>query len=182
MTERRGTAAERRAQAVAVGVKAIADLGVTTSAVQRVAEKIGVSQPYVFRLFGSKQALLLACLDEMEDRVRAVFRDAAGLDPDEPLEAMGAGFRSLLADGVLSGLWLQACAAARGDEAVAARCRRFITGVLQEVELCTGAMSEELFSFLGRGALVLQLQALGVDLSRGSRVAVDALRTERTIP
>ena len=182
MTEGRGTAPQRRVQAVGAGVKAIADLGLTTSAVQRVADEIGVSQPYVFRLFGSKQALLLACLDEMEDRVRAVFRDAAASDPDEPLEAMGAGFRSLAADGVLSGLWLQACAVGRTDEAVAARCRFFISGVLQEVEQCTGATSEDLASFLGRGALVLQLQALGMDLSGGSRAAVVALRAERTIP
>ena len=118
MTDGRGTAPQRRTQAVGAAVKAIADLGLTTSAVQRVAEDIGVSQTYVFRLFGSKQALMLACLDEMEERVRAVFRDAAEADLDEPLEAMGAGFRSLVADGSLSGFWLQACAAARGDVAV----------------------------------------------------------------
>lgn len=181
MTDGRGTAPQRRSQAVGAGVKAIAELGLTTSAVQRVAEDIGVSQTYVFRLFGSKQALMLACLDEMEERVRAVFRDAAEADPDEPLEAMGAGFRSLVADGSLSGLWLQACAAARADAAVAARCRSFISGVLEEVDRGTGSTPEELSSFLGRGALVLQLQALGVDLSEGSRAAVEALRAETRI-
>jgi AcrR family transcriptional regulator len=162
-------------------VKAIADLGLTTSAVQRVAEEIGVSQTYIFRLFGSKQALLLACLDEMEDRVREIFHGAARLDQDERLEAMGAGFRALVADGALSGLWLQACAAARGEEEVRARCRSFISGVLHEVERHTGATSDELSSFLGRGALVLQLQALGVDLSGGSGAAVEALRAWGTL-
>ncbi|MFB7252491.1 TetR/AcrR family transcriptional regulator [Microbacterium sp. NPDC056234] len=181
MTDRRSTAPQRRSQAVRAGVRAIADLGLTTSAVQRVAEDIGVSQTYVFRLFGSKQALMLACLDEMEARMRAAFRDAAEADPDEPLEAMGAGFRSLVADGSLSGFWLQACAAARGDEAVAARCRSFISGVLEEADRGAGSTPEELSSFLGRGALVLQLQALGVDLSGGSGAAVAALRAGRRV-
>jgi predicted dithiol-disulfide oxidoreductase (DUF899 family) len=84
--------------------------------------------PAMFRLFGSKQALFVACLDELESRVRQVFGQAAAADPRDPLPAMRVGFRELLADGVLTGLWLQACAAARRDEMVAARCRSLIFG------------------------------------------------------
>lgn len=104
-------------------------------AVQEVADQIGVSQPHVFRLFGSKQALFLACLDELESRVRQVFGQAAAANPRDPLPAMRVGFRELLADGVLTGLWLQARAAARRDEMVAARCRSLIFGVLEAEQL-----------------------------------------------
>jgi AcrR family transcriptional regulator len=102
--------------------------------VQEVADQIGVSQPYVFRLFGKQPGLVLACLDELESRVRQVFGQAAAANPRDPPPAMRVGFRELLADGVLTGLWLQACAAARRDEMVAARCRSLISGVLEEAE------------------------------------------------
>ena len=149
---------------------------------QRVADEIGVSQPYVFRLFGSKQAFFLACLDELEARVREVFRQAAAVRPSDPLEAMGAGFRDLIADGVVTGLWLQACALARGDETVATRCRRVISGVLDEVRWLTDATPDDVARFTARGALVVMLQALQVDLTGGSQAALDSLRAERAVP
>jgi AcrR family transcriptional regulator len=181
MGAERGTAAERRAQAIASGMRVFADRGLTTSAMQQVADEIGISQPYVFRLFGSKQSFFLACVDELEARVRDVFRQAAATCPGDPMQAMGDGFRELVADGVISGLWLQACATARGEERVAARCRSLISGVLEEVERLTGAAPEDLARFLADGALVVILQALEVDLTGGSRSAVDSLRAEGAV-
>jgi len=172
----RSTALQRRAEAIEAGMRVFADLGLTTAAVQRVADEIGVSQPYVFRLFGSKQAFFLACVDEVEGRIREAFRRAAAGATGDPLEAMGEGFRELVADGVVSGMWLQACALARGDGEVAARCRALLVGVLEEAGQLTRATSAELTQFLADGALVMLLQALGADLSGGSRAAVAALR------
>jgi AcrR family transcriptional regulator len=178
MSTERSTAAQRRAQAIASGMRAFADHGLTTSAIQQVAEEIGVSQPYVFRLFGSKQSFFLACLDELERRVRAVFRQAAATNPGDPLPAMGAGFRDLVADGIITGLWLQASATARGEETVAVRCRAVVAGVLDEAERLTRATPDELARFVANGALVVLLQALGVDLTGGSRAAMDSLRAD----
>lgn len=45
----------------------------------------------------------------------------------------------------------------------------------------TGAAPNDLARFLANGALVVLLQALGVDLTGGSRAAVDSLRAEETI-
>jgi AcrR family transcriptional regulator len=177
----RGTATQRRAQAIASGVQAFADHGLTTAAIQHVADEIGVSQPYVFRLFGSKQSFFLACLDELEDRIRGVFRQAAVTNPTDPLPAMGAGFRELVADGVVSGLWLQACAIARNDEQVAQRCRSLIAGALDEAEQLTDATAEDMARFAARGALVVLLQAVGADLTQGSLAAVDSLRVHGAI-
>ncbi|MFJ8745393.1 TetR/AcrR family transcriptional regulator [Embleya sp. NPDC127516] len=174
----RSTAAQRRVEAIEAGMRVFADNGLTTTAVQRIADEIGVSQPYVFRLFGSKRAFFLACMDEMEARVLAVFRQTAAAAPDEPFEVMGARFRGLIADGVLSGLWMQSCAAARADETIAARCRTFLARTLEEVERATEARSEDLAQFLARGALVMMLQAVGADLTEGSRGAIEALRAE----
>jgi AcrR family transcriptional regulator len=176
MGAERGTATQRRTEAIAAGMRVFADHGLTTSAIQQVADEVGISQPYVFRLFGTKQSFFMACLDELADRVLAVFRQAAVTYTSDPLRAMGAGFRELVADGVITGMWLQACAAARGDERVAARCRSLMSTVLTEAERLTGATPDDLARFLANGSLVVILQALGVDLTGGSRAGVDSLR------
>ncbi|TMR16589.1 TetR family transcriptional regulator [Nonomuraea turkmeniaca] len=178
METRRSTAEQRRAEAIAAGMRVFADHGLTTSSIQQVANEIGVSQPYVFRLFGSKHAFFLACLDEMERQIRELFRRAAATSPADPWPAMRAGFRELLAGGVITGLWLQACATARRDEAVAARCRSVISGILEETARLTDAGSDDLARGLADGALVVMLQAVGVDLAGGSLAAIDSLRAD----
>jgi AcrR family transcriptional regulator len=106
-----------------MSLRMVADHGLTTSAMQQVADEMGVSRPYVFRLSGSKQSFVLACVDEPEGRAREVLRQAAATCPSDLLQAMGDGFQELVADGVISGLWLQACATARRNERVAVPCR-----------------------------------------------------------
>ena len=176
MATQRSTAGRRRTDAVDIGMRVFADHGLTTAAMQKVADAMGVSQPYVFRLFGSKRDLFLACLDEVQARIRQVFRDAAAASAGEPLPAMRAGFRTMIADGVIPGLWLQACAVARGDEVVAARCRDVLAGILDEAEQHSTAGAHQLTDELARGTLVMMLQALGVDLAGGGQAAVDSLR------
>lgn len=174
MSDTRGSAAERRTHAVSLGLGAFADHGVTTTAIQSVAALMGVSQPYVFRLFGSKKAFFLACVDDLPARITETMLNAA-TDTDEPLEAMGSGFRTLVADGVISGFWLQACAAARADEDIARACREVVSTTLQTLQASTGVDSEVLAVFFGRGSLVMMLQTIGVDLSEGSQAAVASL-------
>lgn len=175
MEDGRETSSRRRAQAVAAGLAAFADHGLTTRAVHKVAEQMGVSQTYVFRLFGSKQAFFLACIDELEARILGVFVRAVEEGADSTLEEMGVGFRALVSDGTISGFWFQACAAARADDAIAHRCREVISNVLHLVQSTTSAGASELAAFFGRGALVMMLQTLRVDMSAGSQAAVASL-------
>ncbi|MGC5029733.1 TetR/AcrR family transcriptional regulator [Micromonospora sp. DT229] len=182
MATQRSTAPRRRTDAVDFGMRVFADNGLTTASMQKVADQMGVSQPYVFRLFGSKRGLFLACLDELEARIRQVLRRAAAEHPEDPLPAMRADFRALIADGVVTGLWLQACAVARSDEVVAARCRALLGGILDEAGRLSTAAPRQLRDTLALGALVVMLQSLGMDLSVGSQAAVDSLRpTEVTV-
>lgn len=156
------------------GLNAFADRGMTTAAVQQVADRMGVSQPYVFRLFGSKRAFFLACIDSLPElTAEALVRDSA--DAEDPMEAVGSGFRDLVAEVAISGFWLQACAAARADDEIAKRCRGVVASVLQAAQAGTGADAEELAVFFGRAALVMMFQTLGIDLSEGSHAAVASL-------
>ncbi|GIJ23806.1 TetR/AcrR family transcriptional regulator [Micromonospora lutea] len=180
MTEQRSTARRRRADAIDIGMRVFADHGLTTASMQKVADQMGVSQPYVFRLFGSKRNLFLACLDELEARIRQVLDQTAAQHPDDPLPAMRAGFRALIADGVVTGLWLQACAVARSDQEVAAHSRAVIGRILEHAARLSSAGPQELRGTLALGALVVMLQALGMDLSEGSQAALDSLRDATT--
>lgn len=174
MGSARGNATDRRIQAVAEGLSAFADHGVTTTAIQQVADRMGVSQPYVFRLFGSKRAFFLACIDSLPAlTTEMLVRNAAGAE--DPMEAVGTGFRELVTDVAISGFWLQACAAARADAEIASRCRGVVVSVLRTTQAGTGADAEGLAVFFGRAALVMMFQTLGIDLSEGSYAAVASL-------
>lgn len=178
MREQRTTAGERRRQAVDAGLKAFGDKGLTTGAIAQVAHEVGVSPPYVFRLFGSKRGFFFACIDELEARELEVF---AGDDADaaETFDEMGARFRSLLGDGVLSGFSIQVVAAARTDAEIADRYRRMLANILRVIQQRTSASAEELTAFLARGALLVQLQALSMDLTAMDSVgAVESLLDE----
>jgi AcrR family transcriptional regulator len=161
-------------------MKVFADRGLTTGAIQRIADNIGVSRPYVFRLFGTKRALFLACLDELEGRLCEAFQQARLAQPHDPMPAVRASFRQFISDGVVTGLWLQACAAARADEVVAARCRCLIAAVLDEIGCLTGATAETLADFLAYAAHGLTLQALGMDIGADGAMAIKPSRDERT--
>lgn len=182
MTTHRSTAPRRRADAITIAMHVIADHGATTASVQRVADEMGVSQSYVFRLFGTRRGLFLACLDELESRIRVAIRSSANSTPHEPLPAMEAGYRALIADGVITGLWLQACAAARSDEIIAARCRTVIATILDEAQTSAGTQTgtEAVTASLARATLVLTMQAIGMDISDGIDAALTTLRRTET--
>src|SRR5690349_19517513 len=74
---RRLTADERRADIVEVAIRAFASSGLHGTSTEDIARLAGVSQPYLFRLFGTKRDLFVAALDRMFGRLRAEFEDAA---------------------------------------------------------------------------------------------------------
>jgi TetR/AcrR family transcriptional regulator len=74
-------------------------VGTTTDAVARAAN---VSQPYVVRMFGTKEALFLAVLDRALERLLATFRAAIAEDPhsspEDTHQRIGASYGELLTD------------------------------------------------------------------------------------
>lgn len=172
MKEARSTAEVRRAEAVDAGLRAFGENGLTTAAITEVAAEIGVSQPYIFRLFGGKRDFFLACMDELEARQLEAFTGEAA-HAEETFEQLGSRFRGLIGSGTLGSFSIQALAAARTDPEIAARYRQMLTTTLNAVRERTGASAEELTWFLARGALIVQLQALTVDVT--TQTAAEAI-------
>lgn len=70
-------------------------VGTTTDEVARAA---AVSQPYVVRLFGTKEKLFIAVIERAYTRLIEVFRAAMPGDPDGRFERMGTAYTDLLAE------------------------------------------------------------------------------------
>src|SRR3954451_12149579 len=113
----RMTADERRDAIVAAATEEFATGGLVGASTEAIARRVGVSQPYVFQLFGTKKDLFLATVRSCFSRVVMTFEDAATRwTPDSPdcdtrLGAMGLAYKRLLADRTLLMLQLQAYAA-----------------------------------------------------------------------
>jgi len=113
----RMTADERRDAIVAAGIEEFATGGLVGASTDAIARRAGVSQPYVFQLFGTKKDLFLAVVGSCFSRIILAFEDAAArwTPGDEicnsALMAMGLTYKKLLADRTLLLMQLQSYAA-----------------------------------------------------------------------
>jgi AcrR family transcriptional regulator len=115
----RKTAEERREQIVAIAFRHFAAGGYHGTSTEAIAREAGISQPYLFRLFGTKRGLFTACVERCYADVIAVFREAAAGVPagEERLQAMGKAYvERLLRDRVALQFQMQAFAVAPEPE------------------------------------------------------------------
>jgi AcrR family transcriptional regulator len=187
-TRRRVPAAERREELIAAAVHEFAHGGLHGTPVERVARRVGVAQPYVFSLFGSKRELFLAALARSFERVAATFRQAAsafaeGRAPAEcesALEAMGIAYKELLRSDSDYLMLQHQCFAACDDEVVRARVRGAFAQLVDLARSLSGATQEDLDDFFRHGMALNVAAALGVeDLSVGCAWVAEELRAVR---
>jgi AcrR family transcriptional regulator len=149
----RHTAEQRRTEITAAAAIEFARRGLEGATTDRIAERAGVSQPYVVRLFGTKRALFLSVANRAFERIAEAFRAAAvGDGPEERLENMGAAYVALLSDRDELALQLQLYAAAYDPEIRTCVATRFA----QLHELCgelSGADPDRLRAFIAHGML-----------------------------
>ena len=86
---------ERRQSVILEATREFAVHGYAGTSTMDIAKRVGVSQPYLFQLFGTKKDLFIAAVDECFNRVPARFEDVArqahneSADPEYILHAMG---------------------------------------------------------------------------------------------
>jgi AcrR family transcriptional regulator len=73
----RRTAEERREAVLEAAQAEFAVTGYHGTSTEAIAERAGISQPYLFRLFGTKKELFLACIQRGFGVTRAVFEEAS---------------------------------------------------------------------------------------------------------
>lgn len=87
--------ASRKQQLIKAAAALFADKGYYKTTTSDIADAVGVTQPYVFHFFKSKEALYLAVLEHATERIYRAF--ATTNAPSEVLlESMGHAFTQLL--------------------------------------------------------------------------------------
>src|ERR1039458_9203640 len=95
------SAEERRDEVLRAAAVAFAHGGYEGTTTQDVAKRAGISQPYIFRLFGSKKELFIAVVQDCYRRTARTFQKAAeGLSGPDALMAMGVAYQKLIQDHV----------------------------------------------------------------------------------
>ncbi|GGL41691.1 TetR/AcrR family transcriptional regulator [Nocardia jinanensis] len=156
------TAGERGAQVLTAAISAFAETGYAATRTDEIARRSGVSQPYVIRLFGSKQRLFLAAVAQVCDRIETVFTEAAtAAGPDAPLDAMSHSYDRFLAERELLQVLLHAFAAA-GDPEIGPVVRERYGRIYRLIRELTGASVTDTRQFLASGMLLTVMAALQV--------------------
>jgi AcrR family transcriptional regulator len=149
-TRQRVPASERRDELIDAAVHEFARRGLYGTPVDKIARRVGVAQPYVFSLFGSKKELFLAAVGRGFQLIAETFTEAAAeydpaiAKPDaDVLKAMGNAYAQLLHSEVRDYLMLQHHAyAACDDLEVRERVRALYAGLVAHVERLAREQSE----------------------------------------
>ncbi|MFJ4502915.1 TetR/AcrR family transcriptional regulator [Streptomyces sp. NPDC088864] len=162
------SADERRESVIRAAVTEFARGGYSATSTEAIAKRVGVSQPYLFRLFPNKQAMFLAASERCLRETREVFAEAAdGLEGEEALHAMARAYQRLIADDpdkLLMQMQMYAAVAAAeaaGDHAFGESVRSGWLELFDSVHLALGADADEATTFLAYGMLANTLTSLG---------------------
>lgn len=151
------TATERIEQIVCAAVTAFSSAGYAGTSTDDVARVAGVSQPYVIRLFGSKQRLFVAAVEYAVRQIEAAFRDSGATD----LERLGDAYDTLLNRYEVLGLLLHGFAAS-SDPEIGERVRECFGRLYTLVRELTGAEPREAANFIAVGMFLTIMGAMRV--------------------
>ena len=150
----RRTASERREAIVEAATSEFARGGLKGTSTEAIAARAGISQPYLFRLFGTKKDLFLAVIERCHTRLRETFESAAaGDETGAPLAAMGLAYAQLLADREMLLVQMQTYAAC-GDPDIRRAASHGFAGLWELVQRLSGASDDEVRTFFATGMLL----------------------------
>src|SRR5579862_6230760 len=154
-TAERKSKDERREEILDAAVDVFAERGFHGASTEEIARGAGISQPYVFRLFGTKKDLFIAVEHRCFRRTLEMFQRAAeGKRGKEALEAIGEAYGEVLAgDRTYLRLQMQAYAAC-GDPDI---CKTVVDGygdLVAYAERVSGLAPTTISSFFAKGMLM----------------------------
>ncbi|HXG76865.1 MAG TPA: TetR/AcrR family transcriptional regulator [Gaiellaceae bacterium] len=166
-TTTRQTADERREAVLKAARHEFARHGLHGASTDAIARRAGISQPYLFRLFGSKKELFLAVNESCFERTLELFRRAAaGMSGTEALRAMGAAYEAMIEEDrtMLQGQ-LQAYAASVEDAEIRESSARGFGRLVDYVETVSGADRKTVAHFFASGMLYNVLAAMQYEVT-----------------
>src|SRR5581483_12346493 len=118
VTAERKSKEERREEILDAALEVFAEQGLHGASTEEIARRAGISQPYVFRLFGTKHELYMAVVARCFRLTLELFqRVAEGKRGEDALHAIGEAYGALLdSDRTYLRLQMQAYAACDDPE------------------------------------------------------------------
>src|SRR6266496_3457433 len=170
---------ERRSQVLGIAAGEFANHGLHGASIEAIAHEAGITQAYVFRMFGTKKALFVelvdAAFDRFSDGMSQAAKGARGLSA---LALMGAQYYELLSDRTTLLLQLQGFAAC-GDSEVRDLVRARLARMWDTVTDTSGLDPVTVKSFLAFRMLLNNVAALDVveldePWAKGARTRINA--------
>jgi AcrR family transcriptional regulator len=163
VTTGRKTAEERREAVLDAALQEFAARGLHGSSTEEIAKRAGISQPYVFRLFGTKKELFIAVIARCFRQTLETFQRAAeGKRGQEALDAMGRAYTErLLPDQVMLRSQMQAYAAC-SDPEICEVVRAGFGDLHAYVERVSGLEPAEVSRFFAYGMLLNVVASMGL--------------------
>lgn len=149
------TADERREEITLAAFAEFADTGLEGTSTETIARRAGISQPYLFRLFGTKKQLFLAaverCLEETHEGLERAIAD--GNSDQDVLDRMAKAYLAVIGDRRRLRMQMQAYAAC-DDPDVRRVVQRGFGRLVKRVQEASSLSPDRLASFIGQGMLL----------------------------
>jgi AcrR family transcriptional regulator len=163
VTAGRKSAEERREAVLEAALDEFAARGLEGASTEAIAAKAGISQPYVFRLFGTKKELFKAVVSRCFRQTLELFQRAAeGKRGQVALKAMGDAYvNELLPDRTRLRAQMQAYAACEDDE-IREVVRNGYGDLVAYAERVSGLPPEAVGRFFATGMLLNVIASMGL--------------------
>ena len=161
VTTERKSKEERREEILDAALEVFAQKGLHGASTEEIAKLAGISQPYIFRLFGTKKELYLAGVARcFRQTLELMQRAAEGKRGEEALHAIGAAYGQLLqSDRTYLRAQMQAYAAC-DDPEIATAVRAGYGDLVTYVERVSGADQATISAFFAKGMLLNVLSSM----------------------
>jgi AcrR family transcriptional regulator len=157
----RQTADARREAVIDAAFAEFAEKGLHGASTEEIARRAGISQPYVFRLFGTKKELFKATASRcLRETLETFQRAAEGKRGEEALQAIGDAYvNDLLADRTRLQAQMGAYAAC-DDPEICEIVRDGYGDLVTYVERVSGLPPARVSAFFAKGMLINVLAAM----------------------
>ena len=165
MPATRMSAADRRDAVLDAALIEFAERGFSGTSTEDIARRAGISQPYLFRLFGTKKDLYIASVTRCFRETLELFqRSAEGLRGEEALQAIGEAYiEQLETDKTWLRAQMQSYAAAAEDADIRAAVRAGYGDLVAYAKRVSGAEGPVIWQFFSTGMLLNVLAAMHIN-------------------
>ena len=164
VTTTRSTAAERRDDVLDAAMIEFAERGYEGTSTEDIARRAGISQPYLFRLFGTKRELYKVSVSRcMRETLEMFQRAAEGKRGEEALHAMGTAYIEELVSGDRVRLRAQMQAyGACDDPEICKVVRDGFGDLVAYAQRVSGVPAEKIAQFFATGMMLNVLASMQV--------------------